>query len=373
MITRVSVKNFRSLGDVDVNVDRLTVLVGPNASGKSNFIDALRFVRDSLRRGLDNAITERGGLSAIRRWSPYRPYKTVEFRIEGREKQKAWQYQLVIGSDTPDSYQIVREFCEVQGRKDRKDGFDVQNGVWKWSSQDTRFPLGPETLALRLLSGWPAFSQVYSSLVRAGYYVIFPNILREPQKPGTTYPLDEHGANLASVLRSMIKKKNKFLPDLQSTLSRVVPGISDVRVRAVGGYLVVELRHESYGEKEHFFAAGQESDGTLRILGLLVALFQTPTLSLLGVEEPELTIHPGAMGVLCDMFREASVRGQIMLTTHSPDLISRFSPEELRVVERESGVTGIGPVDKTQLRAVRERLFSAGELMRIEGLRRSRE
>lgn len=373
MITRVTVKNFRSLADVDVSLGHLTILVGPNASGKSNLIDAMRFVRDALRRGLDTAITERGGLQAIRRWSPYKPYKTMEFGIEGKHRSETWRYQLVVGGDAPDSYRVVREFCESTSRKGRVQGFDIRDNAWVWSSREVYFPLSPESLALRLLGAEPSLSRVYGSLVRNGFYTIFPNILREPQKPGVEYPLDGHGANLASVLRAMVRKKNKNLPDLRSTLSKIVPGISDVRVRNVGGYFVVELRHESHGEKEHFFAAAQESDGTLRVLGLLVALFQTPTLPLLAVEEPELTVHPGAMGVLCDMFQEASVRGQIMLTTHSPDLISRFSPAQLRVVERESGITRIGPVEETQLRAIRQRLFSAGELMRMEGLRRSKD
>jgi len=73
------------------------------------------------------------------------------------------------------------------------------------------------------------------------------------------------------------------------------------------------------------FLATSVSNGTLRALGILVALFQLAdsgrTMSLIGVEEPELYIHPGAVGVLLDALREASQRGQVLVTTHSPDLL----------------------------------------------------
>lgn len=371
MITSVRVKNFRSLAAVDVELGPLTVLVGPNASGKSNFVDVLRFVKDSLRLGLDTAIMDRGGLQGIRRWSAYRPYKTIEIAIDGRQEEATWKYELVIGTTTPDTYGIVRECGSWSKPRGRVDRFETQNGKWVTPSAKKMPPPPPETLALRFMTGHLGFRGIYRSLMNSAFYTIFPNVLREPHKHSLDYPLEEHGYNIASVLRKMIKSTSGYMPDLKAALAKVVSGVSDVKVRLVGGYLVVELKHEFPGKKAHFFEATQESDGTLRVLGLLVALFQKPTLSLLAVEEPELTIHPGAMGVLCDMFLEAATRGQILLTTHSPDLVSRFRPDQLRVVDREGGDTKIGGVDETQLRAINERLFSAGELMRIEGLQRS--
>ncbi len=91
---------------------------------------------------------------------------------------------------------------------------------------------------------------------------------------------------------------------------------------------------------------------------------------MMGIEEPELMVHPGALGVLADQIHAASHRGQIILTTHSPDLISRFSAKYLRIVELVNGVTKIGPLNEDQRKIIEDKLFSGGDLLRIEGLSR---
>ncbi|MEW6211609.1 MAG: AAA family ATPase, partial [Acidobacteriota bacterium] len=114
-------------------------------------------------------------------------------------------------------------------------------------------------------------------------------------------------------------------------------------------------------------------DGTLRMLAMLVALYQSEppyAQTLLGLEEPENALHPGALAVLNDVFREAALRNQIIITTQSPDLISHFTVDELRIVERDQGVTKIGPIDETQREIIEEELFSASDLLRIQDLRR---
>ena len=134
--------------------------------------------------------------------------------------------------------------------------------------------------------------------------------------------------------------------------------------------MVTQLRHTntSHSGANAWFDLSQESDGTLRLLGLLVALYQHPYLGFIGIEEPELTVHPGALAALADVLQEASRRSQILVTTHSPDLIDRLSTDQLRVVKLVKGVTEIGPVLQTQAEAVRQNLFSPGELHRMEGL-----
>ena len=148
--------------------------------------------------------------------------------------------------------------------------------------------------------------------------------------------------------------------------------VTDFQVTQVGGYLVTRLRHSSQEDRSPTFELSQESDGTLRILGLLAELFQDPPRTLIAMEEPELTMHPGAMGLLCDVLSESTRRSQILITTHSPDLIARFGADELRVVEKVEGSTVIGEVDEAQRTAINERLFSPGDLLRLDGsLRRA--
>jgi predicted ATPase len=132
----------------------------------------------------------------------------------------------------------------------------------------------------------------------------------------------------------------------------------------------VRLLHESNraDSKGIWLDASQESDGTLRTLGLLVALYQDPTPPFVTIEEPELTIHPGALSVLADVIMETSLRSSVLVTTHSPELLDRLPIDCIRSVDAEDGATRVGAVAEHQKTAVAKGLFSPGELHRMEGL-----
>ena len=113
------------------------------------------------------------------------------------------------------------------------------------------------------------------------------------------------------------------------------------------------------------------SDGTLRALGILVALFQggneqQKRVSLVGIEEPEIALHPGAVAVLLDGLRDAAHRTQVIVTTHSPDLLEdkHLDVDSILAVEADNGNTMIASVDEASKSVVRDRLFTIGELLR---------
>jgi predicted ATPase len=201
------------------------------------------------------------------------------------------------------------------------------------------------------------------------FYNVLPNQLTEPQKPANPYPLNERGENLASVLRTLKRKQ-----DLERALARVLGDVLNYRVSQVGGYLVTKLQHEApEGERAPLFELAQESDGTLRLLGILTALYQDPPRTLIALEEPELTIHPGAISLLWEEITSVTPQTQILLTTHSPDLLDLCKAKQLRVVEKIDGATQVGPIAKDQRRIIRERLFAPGQLLQAQGLRRVTE
>jgi predicted ATPase len=392
MITRVHVKNFRSLADVDVELGPLTVLVGRNGAGKSAFLDVLRFVRDALWSGLENAISARNGIASLRRWVPRKPCD-IEIAVTVEGTDVSGQYAFAIGSGKEDTYHVVRESCHVSiGMSTQQ--FETNDGKWtvapEFSVSGTGAPhtlkgVAPEAFArlrnvLRpsglVLPSVASLAPGYPRLQRAmlgNFYHIFPNTLREPQKPSSQLFLGDSGENFASSLREIRKTPSSFA-DIVAALRRIVDGVGDLRLRKIGGYLVTQLRHDDVlldgGKKRQaWFDLSQESDGTLRALGILVALNQVHRAgAVIGLEEPENALHPGALAVLVEVLREALQRNQVLLTTQSPDLISSFAVDELRVVERVDGLTQIARVQESQRQAIEEQLFSAGDLLRIEGL-----
>jgi predicted ATPase len=378
LITRVRVNNFRSIADVDVRLGPLTVLVGRNGAGKSAFLDVLRFVRDAMRSGLENAIVDRHGIASLRRWAPSKPYN-VEIAITVEERSFEGEYSFAIVSGKKGTYRVGREACRVSWGTSIEDAFEIRDG--RWVTTPERYlrggrkarPIEPSALAFPIISALsPHFSRMRHAL-RGSFYHVFPNVLREPQKPSNEKVLTDNGENFASVVRQMRRSEREFR-DLVAALRRVADGVSDLRVREVGGYLVTELHRDDLGpqgsrRKQPWFELAQESDGTLRILGILVAFYQGRLKhAILGLEEPENAVHPGALAVISEVIREAAHRNQVLITTQSPDLISTFRINELRVVERINGQTQIACVEEAQRQAIQEQLFLAGDLLRIEGL-----
>jgi len=119
------------------------------------------------------------------------------------------------------------------------------------------------------------------------------------------------------------------------------------------------------------FLPASISDGTLRVLGVLLAVYQRSHPPVLGIEEPESTVHPAAAEVLFDVIRHGTRWSQILVTTHSPELIEHkdIRIEELRAVEMERGETIVTELDESSKRAIRDRLCTPGDLLRNEGIR----
>ena len=394
MIRRIQVSNFRSLGEnVTLELGPLTVLVGQNASGKSNVADVLQFVADTLRMGLERAVMERHGFGTICRSGTDK----LSIRVDVESDKGRGFWELVLGKDeSGEGYRITRERGEwdenipdsilavLNEPTTDRDTFDAQavavanlanayrsfkyeNGKWI----DLVPVRGPDpkllsTATFLQLSDW-RFARLAREMQDLAIYRIFPNRLREAQRPDLPEVMRTHGENWASVLRHMDKAKAG--PDFLAALGHIVGDIDDYRVNAVGGYLIPELRHVDAKGNQVWRGAVQESDGTLRIAGILTALLQAPPLGLIGIEEPEQTIHPGALGVLFDYLREAATRSQILLTTHSSDFLDRLDIDEVRVVERRDGATTVSLVDETKRSLVKKRLATAGELVFSEGLR----
>lgn len=349
MIKRLVVSNFRSLGeDVVVELGPLTALVGVNGSGKSNVADVLQFVADCLTRGLDVAMSRRGGISALRRAGAG---DKAAIRVRVEVEDDFW-WEFAIGESAPDGHRVLSERVAFRGVVSRVPELELPSYFPGLLSSTSPIPLA---------------GLLHDELRQTAIYKIFPNRLRQPQTLDLRKPMREHGENWASILRGLEKDSRGC--DLLAALGQIVGDIDDYRTTAVGGFVIPEFRHLTEGGSATWLGASQESDGTLRMAGILTALLQEPPLALVGIEEPELAVHPGAIGVLFDHFREASTRGQVLLTTHSSELLDLLDIDEIRVVERRDNVTTVSRVDEAQRALVKRRLATTSELIWSEGLR----
>lgn len=367
MLKSLTVSNYRSLGDpVRIEFGRLTALVGPNGSGKSNVMDALRFVSDAMHMGLAGAITHRSGIDAVRRWSGGHPFDLkIQLDLD-LGKGSTGHYGFVLTGASDDEYHVESESVWIAEQDHTGVEFQLEEGRWKSGPTDVRPLLDRQSLALPIVGGDTRFLPLLRALQSMSVYSIFPDTLRVPQKYSPRKPMERHGENWVSILKD--QPVATWKPELIAALDKLTGDTEDIKIEPVAGYLVVRFRHRSENKKAKWFEAGQESDGTLRVAGLISALLQEPAVPVIGIEEPELTVHPGAIPLLYDHLEQATEESQVIITTHSPEMLDHFDVEDIRVVERREGVTRVRSMARHQKDAVKQRLLTLGELMRVQGI-----
>ncbi|MEU7566751.1 AAA family ATPase [Streptomyces fradiae] len=384
-ITRVRIENYKSIAHCDVALGRFTVLLGLNAAGKSNFLDALRFVRDALMHGPAEAVASRGGWNEVLRRVPEPATSCtvgVEFQLpsaaDGAVPWRGW-YEITLAPvavsgtvrDAGPGVRILREFCEM-----RRPGIQGQPETESFLMRD-RAGEGRRHRVLELsrMDDDEPFARLHATLMEMFFYSPDLSVLREPRPSTPVFAgLGEDGGALGPALAALGEQERERISQY---LGAIVPGVVEVGpTDPSADYVAARMSFATDGESEpHVFRAESMSEGTIRAIGLLTALFQPDArdgwIPLIAVEEPELALHPLAAGALYDALTEASESVQVLATTQSAELFDRKEADlsAIRVVAAEHGVTVIGEVDPVSRSIVADGLATTAELLRSDQLR----
>ena len=371
-IRQLVLKGFRSIPAARIEFDNPTILVGRNASGKSNIVSAFSFLADAMRMPLPTVFDRTGGFAAVRnRTSGGGRPPNLAMRVDFEGRKKRGFYAFEISADRVKHFSVSREQCVFYEGKERS-WFDRKGKRFDSDVDGLHPSIDTSSLALPIIGGAKAFNPVWRAFSRMRRCSIEPGKLRGLQEPDAGYALLPDGANAASVLEGIKSRRRDDFERLSSFLEVIVPNTRGISVNRHGKNLSLEIT-QTWGEgtpKALKFEGFDMSDGTLRAIGLLAAVFQSPTPMLIAIEEPEATIHSVALGAVLDLLWEASERMQVILTTHSPELLDRreIADRHLRMVEWREGVTRVGPVSDANRRALREGLTEAGGLLRANAL-----
>jgi predicted ATPase len=343
-LKRVKIRNYKSLANCDVELGPLNVLVGRNGSGKSNFLDALSFVADALRTSLDHAIKARGGVDEVRRRSTRGPNNfALELEVNLKDGRTA-SYGFEIAAAKNHGFSVKWEKLQIRDKSDvmvvfyaRKGGDILGSGngdraqsrrdpMYLWESGEAMPPVSRDRLYLVNAAGLPKFRDVYDALLTMGFYNLNPESIGSLQSPDAGEILHRDGRNMASVIGRIGRDEPEVKERIKGYLATIVPGVTDFNRVGLGPKETIEFRQEVSGSKSPWrFLASSMSDGTLRALGALVAVNQlaegTVPVRFIGIEEPEAALHPAALAALMDALREAAEQTQVVVTTHSPDLL----------------------------------------------------
>ena len=398
-ISRLRLGNYKSIAECDVRLGPLTILVGPNGSGKSNFLDALEFLCRAVATSPAQALEERGGLEALLRQVPE---ESDSFSIAVEVSVPWWpaehktiaSYEIEIGRppDGARGIAVLHESCTLAG----PDGpvallakYGVATITPSLGHSRSVAVLEPDRLYLpvagtQVLSDaddgdLPAageqspFAQLYAGLTRPRFYHFRTESLRRPHRSSHRPVLQRHGAGLGTVLAALSAGNPATKARIDAYLSAIAQDATGIEARNVGGYTAVVLTTSVDGGDFEFDSVAM-SEGTVRSAAVLAALFQPESLDgrlpLIGIEEPEIALHPAAAGVLFDALTEASEHVQVIATSQSADLLDRedLDPAVIRPVTMRDGLTIIGEVDDASQEIVRQKLYTLGELMRSNQL-----
>ncbi|WP_065571764.1 AAA family ATPase [Microbacterium oleivorans] len=359
----LTLRNFLSYRDATIELGDFVALVGPNSSGKSNAVAAIKLLRDIPTHGLPNAVRRRGGYDQLRHRSegrPYEPSLRLEFQFGSAEVS---HYELKLGSVAGKRYEVKRESAHVYfGREEW--GFESDGTRVEVHSPEEERPVPVAPGQSALSTGSLTAFLVQRVLQSLQAVEINPSSVADLQEPSSTRQFEPDGSNVTSVFESLTAARRTELVD---QLAAIVPGIARIELRNLADRQTLAF-YQATESKDRMFLAKQMSDGTLRSFGILLAMLQPASPSLIVIEEPEIAIHVGAMTTLVDILQQQANVSQVLITTHSADIVNALPIEDLRVVWTENGESRLAPVSDHTRDVVRRGLMTPGELLRADSL-----
>lgn len=376
MLNRLLLKRFRSIHAADIGFANPTFMVGRNGSGKSNIVDAFAFLADAMISPLQTVFERRGGITAVRNRSSARgrpPDWGVGVELTGlSDEVTSARYALELKALGDYEFEVTREQCVIERPEGKRDWFDrVSSRAFKSSVEELKPALEKDALTLPLMGGDARFQPVHRFLSDMRAYRIEPPVLREMQDPDGGLRLRSDGGNVASVLHQVKRRSQSEWEIINKFLMNIVPKTTKVDTERHGNKLALKFTQD-WGKSEPVkFEGYSMSDGTLRAVGILAAVFQNSAPSVLVIEEPESTIHPGALGAILDLLHHASHFMQVVVTTHSPDILDAkwIEDSNLKIVDWKEGRTDVGSISDAARKMLKKRLMGAGELLRANALR----
>ncbi|GIW70829.1 MAG: chromosome segregation protein SMC [Planctomycetota bacterium] len=312
---KLRLTNWKNFAEVEIEIGDRLFLVGPNASGKSNLLDAFRFLRDlaSTGGGFQEAVGRRGGVSAIRCLAARR-YPAIEVAVELQREHDGprWTYEVAFSQDQQ-RRALLRKERVLRGG---------ETLLERPNKDDEADPARLSQTFLEQVNVNRDFREVATFFASIRYLHIVPQLVREPDRSVGRSNDPFGGDFLEQVARTPERTRSARLRRIREALRVAVPQLEEVELwRDARGTPHLRGKYAHWRPRGAWQTEEQFSDGTLRLMGLLWAAMEKEGPLLL--EEPELSLHPGIVRVLPQMLARVQRRTgrQIFLSTHSPELL----------------------------------------------------
>lgn len=392
-IRKIKITNFKSFKELEVELGKFNVLIGANASGKSNFVQIFEFLRDIANSGLNNAVSMQGGVEYLRNvnigasenfslkvvydpefgllggrtkegFTVIKIYETIyEFALKFRKRGLGFEI-------AKDNLTLKCNFVRLEKQKKKIEEKEIigQGEIILSRGANGKVKIDlhkPEEVSIEKDDMYPPFVREEklsdSTLLLQNPFFFIPPLKEifsdisiydfDPKLPKKATPitgkveLEEDGSNLSIVLKNITENEEKKRK-LFNLVKDLLPFISNLDVEKFADKSLLFKLQEIYF-KNQYLPASLISDGTINITALIVALyFENKPLTI--IEEPERNIHPHLISKLVDMMKDASQKKQIIVTTHNPEMVKYAGLDNILLASRdETGFSTVSrPVDK---------------------------
>jgi len=398
-VKRVRISNFKSFRDLEVELGRFNVLIGANASGKSNFIRIFEFLRDITNHGLDNAISMQGGTEYLRNIK-IGPSEHLSLEVVS-DQELTWP--VASEEITVNAYETIYKFA-IRFTK-RGQGFEIaedrltykckfvttgtggrkrqEHGAIIVSNVNGKVDFDIEAISVTkdqilppFFGGRKLLSKTLLLETPFPFFIVLPleslfgdiSIYEfDPKLPKKAVPitgkmeLEENGENLAIVLKNIIGNKEKERR-FSNLLRDLLPFVNKLDVEKFADKSLLFKLQETYTQQQ-YLPAFLISDGTINISALIIALyFEKEPLTI--IEEPERNMHPKLISRVVEMMKEASQNKQIIVTTHNPEVVRHADLESILLISRDrEGFSTISrPFEKEEVKTFLQNEIGIEEL-----------
>ena len=392
-IKKIEVSNFKTFRDLDLELGSFNVVIGANASGKSNFVEIFQFLKDIRKEGLKNAVAMHGTMSSIFNLKcPAEDMLRICVEKDGEgdngvvlplslsvmsseydisiqsdmeiSKEKLsyqfidsdqQQYNVIVYRDVKDEEKLRYDVTPSAGPKERA----LLKRVSKMFTPDMEWKLEPDDILVNSPCLYP--SEWKTLFSRISCYNIEPRRAKEPTSTAGKAELEEDGNNLAIILNNIIEDEDKRRK-LCNLVKDLLPFVKEVGTEKFAEKsLMITLQEDYYADKD--LRADLLSDGTVNITALIVALYFEEK-NVVIIEEPERNIHPHLISRLVEMMKEASKKKQIIVTTHSPEVVKYAGLDNLLLISRDNnGFSHISrPSERKEIQVFLENELGLDEL-----------
>ena len=348
MLSQIEIKGFKSIREAKFDLRKLNVLIGANGAGKSNLVAVFGLLNQMVEGRLQPTVTKLGGAATLLHGGP----KHTDWIELGFTFGKyGYHATLVYAQD--DSLFFGNE--------------DITFGV-DWTRHPVGMPLGgwnKESTLGKTARESPEARQVLEDLRSWRVYHFHDTSAEAAVKRKGAIDDNENlrpdASNLAAFLYRLKEKENDAYRRIVAAVQQVAPFFSDFRLspdRLRPDQIQLEWTER---DSDAYFNAHAFSDGTLRFICLATLLLQPELPSLVLIDEPELGLHPYAIGQLAALFKSAATRTQVLVATQSVTLMNQFEPADVLVVDREDGQSTFRRIDEKEIDAWKDS-YALGEL-----------